>query len=1009
MPSRSSKQLIRKRSWRSLPLWKHQIGAVELVEKYLASGSRGSALVHMPTGTGKTGVIAVISCCFRFPLNVLILTPWQALQRQMTEDLSRRFWRTLNHDPSFWAKNTFSYVPSALPSLLKRLSKKSGVLVGTIQGLRWLYEKDARTYQQLRRSTSLVIVDEGHYEPAPEWGNAVRSLACPTVLLSATPYRNDLKVFNIDPDNVFSYSFHQAAQDKVIRGVEFQDINTESAESFVDDVLRFYNREFQKTRTGHSLLPKVIVRCQTFEEVQVIAGLLATRGESVIAVHERFISTAAPSWCKNVVPDPRANQARFWVHQFKLMEGVDNPDFEVLAIFRPFRNARAFVQQVGRVIRNPQKRPGQTAYILADKSSRQREFWKNYIEFEKNAEQPGYFRSILEIPIHRRILDAQKGIWYIKGNFRSVLKPGIPNIEDELLFRQSILIMHPLPSFSFRTLCKEALALAKEQDREIVAQAQPGTAWLNLYIAFRNSPLLHSKAFIECELGYTFFWQADDFIFCFDSQGLFPDYLGDMTNPVAPTLLQRLFPQGSKNRLFELSLVNTDLGRHSVRARTIRAYSIADTAPSISDYAHFCSRVSGFAQISPKRRAKRYVGLARGRVTDSQTPYCTFNEYMQWLERLLSQMRNASNKPNDLFSRYAQFAEEPKDPEPRNILFDIADVIENFITIPSPGILQQTLECEDLCFSVDKGRFTFIANGHRFPVAIHYDKETGRYLLNSPPLDARYISPAYGKTLVTYFNQSQSFRVVPKTRRYIYAHGQWYLPSLHVVQTAERLMKLFHPVRVLDSIATEKGRTCGNAAGGWQSDSLFGLVDRCGHGTELSDEMSGVDLLVCDDMKTEVADFIAADTHNLRLMFIHAKAFATPRKRSASSFHEVCSQAVKNLELLHPYSDRMPPNLQSWIGPWEAPGVEGQIRHRIRKGPKDSQRLWNDFQEMIRDPTTARWVWIILGHGFSLGEFRRRIEKRKERPEDVQIIYLVQSTWNAVSSIGAQLKFFCSP
>ena len=43
-------------------LWPHQIGASEMVEHFLGvrAGEEGSsALVRMPTGTGKSGVIAV--------------------------------------------------------------------------------------------------------------------------------------------------------------------------------------------------------------------------------------------------------------------------------------------------------------------------------------------------------------------------------------------------------------------------------------------------------------------------------------------------------------------------------------------------------------------------------------------------------------------------------------------------------------------------------------------------------------------------------------------------------------------------------------------------------------------------------------------------------------------------------------------------------------------------------------------------------------------------------------
>ncbi len=964
--------------------------------------------MHMPTGTGKTGVIAVVCCSLGVPKHCLILTPWRALQRQMVDDLAHKFWKTMKQEPSAWARPIVGFSPSELLRALDHFGKQPGIMVGTFQGLRWLYERDKRGYEALRRSLSLVAVDEGHYEPAPEWGNAVRHLSCPTILFTATPYRNDLKFFRIDPEYISSFSFRQAIQHRYIRDLAFREISVKSPGAFVDGLLQYFHGEFQKARTNISSTPKVIVRCQNVEDVKAVASLIKARGESVVAIHENFGQPGEHDYCVRTVPDPRKNPYTFWVHQFKLMEGVDESDFEVLALYQPFRNARAFIQQVGRIIRNPGRKPGQKAFVLSDRSSRQEEYWKNYLNFEKSAEEPGYLGSLLEVPPHKKLFDAQQGIWYISGNFRSVLNPNAPNIERELLFRPSTLVLRTSQIFDFRALCNDAIRLAKQHDRETVGLAQPAeNTWLYAYVDFENSPLLHSKVFIECRLGYTFFRRINGLLFCYDSQGLFPDVLAESTLAVDPLAFQRLFPQGDKTRFFEVSLVNTDLGRHAVRARTIRARSIADTAPSIADYAHFCSTVTGYAQLSAKKGVRRYLGITRGRVTDQHLPL-RFEDYMRWLDSLAAQMKNGSISSVDLFTRYAQFADVPEKPEPRNILLDIADVMANYVTFPTKDHGPATMECDDLCFQVKKGRFTFIANGRRMAVAVRFDESVNRYILNSPGLGMNFYDAVNGKPLLTHLNQTQSFRVVPKTPRYIYAHGHWFLPNLNVARTSERLLKLFRPVGILSSISTEKGRECGSRVGGWEERSLFGLIDRLGAHSEIAADMAGVDILVCDDMGKEAADFIAADTRKRHVIFIHAKAFAVPRKRSASSFQEVCGQAVKNLELLHPYTGMVPPNIDIWSEPWSAPGVVGEGLKRIRLGPTDPQVLWKTVQELISDPTTVRSVWIILGQGFSHGEFQERAGKNRGRPEDVQIIYQVQSTWNAVASIGAQLQIFCS-
>jgi superfamily II DNA or RNA helicase len=42
---------------------------------------------------------------------------------------------------------------------------------------------------------------------------------------------------------------------------------------------------------------------------------------------------------------------RYWLHQTKLLEGVDDPSFVAVAIYDVFGNARQLVQQIGRVLR----------------------------------------------------------------------------------------------------------------------------------------------------------------------------------------------------------------------------------------------------------------------------------------------------------------------------------------------------------------------------------------------------------------------------------------------------------------------------------------------------------------------------------------------------------------------------------------------------------------------------------------------------------------------------------
>ena len=58
--------------WTKLPLWEHQKQAVKKVAHYIETDSDGSALIRMPTGTGKTGVIATVARTLPNVQNALI-------------------------------------------------------------------------------------------------------------------------------------------------------------------------------------------------------------------------------------------------------------------------------------------------------------------------------------------------------------------------------------------------------------------------------------------------------------------------------------------------------------------------------------------------------------------------------------------------------------------------------------------------------------------------------------------------------------------------------------------------------------------------------------------------------------------------------------------------------------------------------------------------------------------------------------------------------------------------
>src|SRR5690606_32603813 len=119
---------------------------------------------------------------------------------------------------------------------------------------------------QLHGRIGTILFDEGHREPAPSWARVVRGFAVPTVLFSATPFRGDLKIFDVDDDHIHFLGFADAVDQGLIRGVE---IDEQPLSLSPDDyALALIARVDALVAEGRfTAASKVIVRCDSEESV----------------------------------------------------------------------------------------------------------------------------------------------------------------------------------------------------------------------------------------------------------------------------------------------------------------------------------------------------------------------------------------------------------------------------------------------------------------------------------------------------------------------------------------------------------------------------------------------------------------------------------------------------------------------------------------------------------------------------------------------------------------------
>lgn len=106
--------------------------------------------------------------------------------------------------------------------VLETLEQGRSILVMTVQMLVRLQSSAGPqgAYESMRRHIDTVTFDEGHYEPAAKYSSAVRGLDRPRVLMTATPFRNDLKAFRIRAQDVYIYPFAPAVTEKRVSVAE---------------------------------------------------------------------------------------------------------------------------------------------------------------------------------------------------------------------------------------------------------------------------------------------------------------------------------------------------------------------------------------------------------------------------------------------------------------------------------------------------------------------------------------------------------------------------------------------------------------------------------------------------------------------------------------------------------------------------------------------------------------------------------------------------------------------
>lgn len=972
-------------------LWKHQKEAIGVLGGYLRRGpGNKAALVSMPTGTGKS---AVIACLLADPkvnprgLNVLVIAPWKGLASQLREDIDTKVWTHLGVDR-----------PRTLPRVLRvRSAADFKVRVGVAESRPTIYVTTMAMVVQIFKVVgsdpaemgslftvfSHILVDECHYEPAPTWSVAVRSTGLPTCLMTATPFRNDNKFFELDGVAQYRYAHHQAVKDGVLRDPRFHRLDTSRGErAFAEELLT----RMKTLRVPR--LARVVVRCSSSASVEEMVRALNDLGEVAIGFHETFDSTATEDGLLKTVPPPsqRSADVRFWVHQHKLTEGFDHPGVTVLAIYDGFGNDRSRIQQMGRVLRNTDLKVGAKAHVFAG-DDEMKSAWKRYERFDKGDGSRGAATDPAGIEL---LLEAQPESFYWDRLFRDRVDLRAERSWEHIRFRLSASVRSVLEPPSLTGLIKAIRADHIEKDRRILSTTVPNAnTRVIIYLSVENSPVLLTGAFVEMAIGYTLIHWDGSRLFIADSGSTVPKCVRDSTHPLGAKALVGLLPQEA--RISSVSMTNNDLGPWSVRSRSIAAPDLGRVAPESGEATYGYATATGYMTVEGDS-VTRYAGVKNGRVRDQRPSEGTLGDALAWFAEIGDSL-DAGNPPSRVIGRYSSPIDPPKNPIPTHALLDVDP--HDFESIKGEG----PLAVQSYGGPVNEGKFSVTVAGAEIDVGISWSDGAKRFELN-PSQGVAYRSRHAMNGFWHEVERSRSLQVADESG-VVYTNGNFWSLELTGRGSKRGLLSVLNGLDVLDESTGEKGDVVNDK---WEATSVFGIIDQI----LLPEAFTGTPTILCTDMGTEVADFVGFS--NTKIVFAHAKGKKQSKKSyvSASALHELVAQAMKNMKYLA-LGNEDRPSVATWREPW-TDGTHGPAtRHRLGVESMTGDGYWKRINEVVQTHGAEKEVWLVLGASLSYSRLEEALKKPKPPGYAITTHALLSSAWSTSQQYGVRLKVFCSP
>lgn len=997
-----------------------QQGSVQTALSYVRkpfNDETKSCLISLPTGAGKSGVITVI-CHKATQRKILVLCHRRAVCDQLFDDINGKFFTERAEGEDIPLKRAFDDVDD---------TSVNGIYVSTFQKLQTF---DQAQLDELKQNIDLVIIDEGHAEPSPVWRNLVRGMGAHKIVITATPYRNDLFQFDIDAAASYIYTFEKALEDGVLKEPDFETIETDNLSTSI--------RQFLDDNPD----TKCIIKCNKFSDINYYYDAL-NEAFNVLAIHEQFAGDVRINVKATVPKKLKDTDYEVIIHQRKLDEGVDIPQAKLLVLTYAVNSGRELVQTIGRVVRlygdiEPK--------VIELGHNANEQMWLNYRTFDTSLNSPSAVtKFIASLDINKLIelyLEAFPDASYYGNRFLSKFDLNAFNPERSLnIPTASICFLSQSQGFNAQLMsdtlywrCNNAGELAKQFD----------TQWgikVVVSIAFNKSKFLVDQFFFEPSLEVTLFREiAPNIVAVYDSRGrrFGNDKDLKLGSAVSQDKLLNVMSLGESATTKEASSKSVSTARKRPESIAVKGADLEQVADLQGNAAYRLStmRCDTYDRHDQKS-GSYYVGVDSGRISDQKESSFSLVELNDWLNDMEATISSDADISSALVHSFAKPVAVNTNLQVESLIFDLSE-FESPINIVI-GDEEFTLD-NDFIYRQYDGGFLLDSDVADSGITVQLQAEEPFLVLSSA-------SPMYYSSQAGGEPDSDVIELLTERLHKAllengvgYAQNKFYELKLPVEnQFNIASSQLANVVVGLDSLTganlDEKG--CQNSVyqvvnQGFSTNSVFHLLDQI-KANSLPDPsrsdlgpfnqyIPAADLVLNTDMGTEPADFILSSPE--KLVYVHIKCGSSQNPQSsAGALAEVGSQAIKNIEMLiSGNSNLRAANWNRLLGPWPQHGAAQLMNERIRMFERQAftaedenerrlktEEVWDVIAQRRRASSVKKAVWIVAANSFSAGHFGTQLQRgHNARSESLQAYQLIQSWMSTAHSNDVELKIFVS-